>query len=143
MEKVIGRAEIIIPRGIHLESLVNKLVSTENHLSNIVEQNGLVKPKKKGNRYRETKYREYIQSDLWKQRSRNYREKREGVCENCHREMGVHKLETHHIFYKKNLVEDDNEKCWLAVCQECHERIHDDLSASKLKKKANIKRIYC
>lgn len=64
-------------------------------------------------------YAEYITSDLWKERSKAYRQKRRR-CELC---GSKHKLATHHRVYPKDF-NDDCEANWICVCEICHEKLH-------------------
>jgi 5-methylcytosine-specific restriction endonuclease McrA len=112
VEKMITKFDdisCIIARGQQLKNLLNELCQTKN--------DDTVRPNN-------SKYQIYIRSALWRRRSREFREKQNGMCSSCRKNVGTEKLETHHIRYVRNLKQDDNEKNWVALCELCHNTQH-------------------
>jgi len=112
MTAVLDDISCIIARGTQLKNLLNDLCSqTNNVCDNIMHTSA-------------SKYKVYIISALWKRRSREFREKQNGVCASCRTNVGVNNLETHHISYVHNLKLHDNERHWIALCEKCHNERH-------------------
>ncbi len=97
----------IIARGKQLKNLLKDLGKLTNNVVNINEGTN--------------RYKEYMVSELWRTRSREYREKQNGICESCHKDVGVENLDTHHVRYAHNLIRDDTERNWRALCFKCHD----------------------
>ncbi len=68
----------------------------------------------------DTEYKKYIHSGLWRERSKEFRIKSNGVCGGCGKTVGVGKLHVHHTDYVYDLEKNDNESFWLALCGNCH-----------------------
>lgn len=83
-------------------------------------------------------YRKYIHSDLWRKRSKAYKEQLSGKCEQCGKDVGVKGLQVHHISYCENLARDDNESFWAGLCKECHKEYRRTTMNDKAEKKTEV-----
>ena len=72
-------------------------------------------------RYKE-KHREYIYSDLWSKRSKNFLRQQDCTCEDC----GGKAEEAHHTSYRNFAAEnaEDEFRDLVALCSRCHKRRH-------------------
>ena len=73
-------------------------------------------------RYRKKRvdsYGDYLSSDIWKKKRNKVMERANGICEGCGDSPAV---EVHHISYEH--VEHEFLFELVAVCSECHDRIH-------------------
>ena len=68
-------------------------------------------------------YQNYINSPEWILKSTRFKRKSHGVCSLCNTVVGVNNLETHHIKYPKNFIDDKKEN-WIAICKICHKKLH-------------------
>lgn len=68
-------------------------------------------------------YQNYLQSDAWKRRRAKVFERAGGVCEGC---LTNPATQVHHITYTHIFREFAFEL--VALCNECHQRIHSDSS---------------
>lgn len=68
-------------------------------------------------------YNEYIESEIWKQKSLSMKEVAEFRCACCNREFRVCDLHTHHMSYH-GLGSESSEQL-LVLCRECHNRFHE------------------
>lgn len=66
-------------------------------------------------------YQEYIQSDAWKQKSAEAKERAGHKCQLCN---SSDKLETHHRTYDNLGYEEDNDL--IVLCHKCHERFSEN-----------------
>lgn len=67
-------------------------------------------------------YREYINSDKWREKRNKIIRRAGAVCEMC----GSHRnIQVHHLSYDRLGFEHDNDL--LCVCRKCHENIHSKL----------------
>jgi len=66
-------------------------------------------------------YKEYIQSDCWKQYSKDLREAI-GMCECCE---ATKSLQVHHLSYA-HMSEEGHLEC-AVLCKSCHKAIHDEI----------------
>lgn len=65
------------------------------------------------------KYKDYLQSEKWKELRKKARKRAKGKCELC----GGVPFNVHHVTYPKNLERDclDN---LLVICKKCHNKLH-------------------
>jgi len=68
-------------------------------------------------------YNEYIQSDEWKEKSRQAKERAGYRCQLCNRKGNDTTLHTHHNTYDRLLLEDDTDL--IVLCKKCHAKFHD------------------
>ena len=68
-------------------------------------------------------YLDYINSQLWKTRSGDFKKENNGYCRLCGVNAGEHGLQTHHIKYPKDFKNDKKEN-WIAICKVCHRKLH-------------------
>jgi len=68
-------------------------------------------------------YNEYIQSDEWKEKSRQAKEQAKYRCQLCNRKGNDTTLHTHHNTYDRLLLEDDTDL--IVLCKKCHAKFHD------------------
>ena len=67
-------------------------------------------------------YNEYIQSDEWKEKSRNAKERAKYRCQLCNKKGNDSTLHTHHNTYDRLLLEDDTDL--IVLCNGCHKKHH-------------------
>lgn len=84
-------------------------------------------------------YNKYIHSDLWKKRSRAYKEQLNGKCEKCGKYVGLKGLQVHHIEYVEDLRRDDNDSFWAGLCKECHGEFRRTTNNDKQKRRKEVK----
>lgn len=68
-------------------------------------------------------YHEYINSDEWKEKSRQAKERAGHRCQLCNRKGNDTTLHTHHNTYDRLLLELDSDL--IVLCSECHAKFHD------------------
>ena len=68
-------------------------------------------------------YNEYIQSDEWKEKSRQAKERAGYRCQLCNHKGNDTTLHTHHNTYDMLLLEDDTDL--IVLCKKCHAKFHD------------------
>ena len=66
-------------------------------------------------------YEEYIKSDKWEARKKEFKKGKIFVCDACQMAIGV--IHVHHKSYSSFGNEDDKDLCFM--CDDCHKYIHN------------------
>lgn len=104
---------LIFPIIVYIIYLIDRHFSVSKKVTVRIESKQKSLPK--------SKYREYINSQTWKERAKKIRKRDKHVCRLCY--TNKEELHVHHATYERLGVEDDNDL--ITLCASCHNKFHN------------------